>query len=319
MDKKFDSLKNAKMGEAAWDRNLGKILLVLLVIVMLVANRTIYPLLASPSIRGSSALVPIMSFCLCGIIVSEFSLLAIWTILSPQPFYRRIQFLVTGLVALLAAWLLGFAAMMDPLESLRWLQWNVIYAFGLLPIALLAGSLPITALRFFASWQISWNDKQPTRRSISIGGLMMATAIVGSAFAAVQLPMKLNPANVVWSSVGILSALAFGFGLLAVLPCVWILLSPRRSFGLWSAVLPIVAGGTTLGGLLALRYMVRNPGWIEAWPPALIITTAVLFTAFGLGIIRLLGYRLTKAEKTAASQLVQKQAVRLTVDDSGRR
>ncbi len=297
MDEKFATLKRVEVLNRRRDRTLGWILLAILVALMLVSDRLIYPLMTSAAPRGWRTTVLVVCLGLGGVTIAQVALLAIWAVLSADSLVRRLRFLVAGLVALVAAWVLGMVSTMENLERIQWLQIDELYACGLLPIALLAGSLPILGLRRFGARQIAGRDVQPIRQFVSIGGLMVFTAMVGFALAALQLPLQLERGGQIWPLIGILAAAAFGYGLFVILPTVWVLMSPKRSYLIWTPALIAAMAGLSVAVTLGIGVLLRPYRAPEIWPAVVMMTSAQAFISFGLGIARLFGYRLVTARK----------------------
>ena len=131
---------------------------------------------------------------MCGVVFAQFSLLGIWSVLSPQSLLRRVMFLVCAAIALIAAWTLGFVATRypDPDQSIRWLELEEFSVFGFVPFVLLAHALPFDGLALFSSTVLVQLDQVPPRQFVSIAGLLFATGIIAFAIAAIKVPTGLG-------------------------------------------------------------------------------------------------------------------------------
>lgn len=285
MDNRYENSQPARI------RKLGYVLLGMFAILMLANNRSIYPLLEA---GGPSNWHQGVFAAMCGVVFAQFSLLAIWSVLSPQSLLRRLLFLICAAVALVTAWTLGFATSWDPLESFAWRESEEFFLFRFLPFVFLAHALPLMGLRLFGSTVLAKNEQVPCRRSVSIAGLLSTTGIIAFALATIQLPTRVHVAYAeMWAIGGVAAGIAFTLGLLVVLPAVLLLFSRRRFFGVWSVFLPLYAAGITaaiFGGLRSFR--LSPPG--STWIFATLLASAMTVIVIGIGIMRLLGYRLAK-------------------------
>ena len=286
-DLHYENLQPVRM------RKLGGVLLAFLVLAMLANNRAIYPILES----GGPSWYQGFFAAMCGVVVSQFSLLAIWSVLSSHSLLRRSVFLGSAGTALIAAWLLGFVATCfpEPVESIRWLALEEVYLLGYLPIVFLAHAIPLIGLRLFGSLVLAQIGTFPIRRPVSIAGLLGSTGIVGVALAAIQFVTLMGMSHVEALGIGgIAAGIAFAIGLLGVLPAVILLFSQRRLFWAWSIMAWLYAAGLTaaiFGGLRLLQLLPAGTMWIFV----ILLTTEMFMVTLGIGIMRMMGYRLVKA------------------------
>lgn len=285
MDNRYENLQPQRI------RKLGFVLLALFSILLLANNRVIYPLLEA---GGPSNWYQGVLAAMCGVVFAQFSLLAIWSVLSPQPLLRRLLFLICGAVALITAWSLGFAGTRVQTESIDWLAQEEIWVLGFLPIVFLAHALPLVGARLFGSLVLAQDGEVPQRRHVSIAGLLGATGVVAFALAAAQLLTRLGMHQTeIFVIASVASGIAFAFGLLGALPAVLLLFSRRKFFWVWSILLILLAPGITaaiFGGLRLFRLSPPGSTWIFVTLSA----GYMIVLTIGIGNLRLLGYRLTK-------------------------
>ncbi len=287
MDNQYENLQPSRI------RKLGFVLLGMFIVLILVNNRAIYPILEAGGPRSRQGFFAAM----CGVVFAQFSLLGIWSVLSPQSLLRRAAFLVCAATALIAAWMLGFVASRypDPDQSIRWLELEEFSVFGFVPIVLLAHALPLIGLRFFSSTVLVQLDQVPPRQFVSIAGLLFATGIIAFAIAAIQVPTGLGLSYS--EALGIAatgSGIALAIGLLAVLPAVRLLFSRRGSFWIRSTALLLYAAATTGAIFSGLRLFQLSPPE-STWLFVILITSQMIVVVIGIGILRMLGYRLGKS------------------------
>ena len=267
---------------------------------MLLANRCVYPMLELADPRFE-----ILSVALVGIVISEFALLSTWTVLSHQPFAKRLQFLFVAALLLLASWMLGYVSTFSSEVGLDILNRELIYYFGWIPLALIAMSVPLIVVRFFGSVVLAPGGKSEARlvrQPVTISRLMVATGIIASSLALLQLPgvaARANQADI-WAASGRIAGVFFLLGLLFVFPTVLILFSTKRRFWIWSPLLLMLSVVVCLGvGILFSVFSGFKINWSidEQWPPIVAVLASMVCFQIGIGVIRLLGYRLAKTQK----------------------
>ena len=284
MDNQYENLQPSRI------RKLGFVLLGAFIISILANNRTIYPILEAGGPRSHQGFFAAM----CGVVFAQLSLLGIWSVLSPQSLLRRVMFLVCTAIALIAAWMLGFVATRypDPDQSIRWLELEEISVVGFLPIVFLAHALPLIGLRFLSSTVLVQVDQVPRRRAVSIAALLRTTGIVAFVIAAIQIPTLLGLSHTEALAIAAVGAgIAFAIGLLGVLPAVLLLFSRRRFFWIWSSVFVLYAAATTLAIFSGLRLFQLSPP-DSAWLFVVLVVSQMIVVVVGIGILRMLGYRL---------------------------
>lgn len=276
------------------DIQLGWVLLALIAFVMVAANRFVFMLTGMPV----SEIERYISYSLSGVVMAEFALLAVWTVLISQPFLRRIQFLVFASVVLLAAWLLGYVTTFSGEVGINWANDQLLYYLGFLPLIFLGVALPLIVLRFFFSRVLTLiHDPQPPfRQPVTTGGLMMATAIVAFVLATVQLPALIGVQQAdIWRASGMFAGIGLLISLVVVLPWTMVLCSSRRNFFIWSFVSLATTLFLTVGVMAILLRSRRSLQLDEILIPAQIAGTAMFVFLMGIAALRLFGYRLTKS------------------------
>ena len=285
MDTRYENLQPARI------RKLGFVLLALFSISMLANDRAIYPLLEA---GGPADWYQGVLAAMCGVVFAQFSLLAIWSVLSPDSLLRRANFSICAAASLITAWLLGFAATKVQTENINWLDQAEIWILGFLPVVFLAHALPLAGARFFGSLVLAQDDEAPRRRHISIAGLMGTTGVIAFALAAAQLPTRLGMhQEEVFAIAGVASAIAVALGLLGALPASLLLFSRRRFFGVWLVLLIVYAASITAAIFAGLRSFRLSPPE-STWIFTILAIGYMIVLTIGIGIIRLLGYRLAK-------------------------
>lgn len=287
MDDRFKNLNRPR------HHRLAVLLLIIVCGLMLVCNRFVYSLLGFPA----SEFQRYLSYSATGVVLAQFPLLAVWTVLSNQSFLRRMQFLVFSSVTLVAAWMLGFVSRIESNTGINWANRETVYYLGCLPLMLLASALPLIGLRFFFSRVlVSICEKEiPTRQPVTTAGLMITTAVIAFVLAAARLPALLDVNQpLLFVTQGFFTGMFFLAGLLITLPSVLILCSPRLNIWFW---LPVIFGFSTLlvAGFIAFTSL-DNPAAIEEiLVPIQGFVTAMALVLSGIAVIRLFGYRIRKS------------------------
>lgn len=276
-----------------YSRRTGIWLLLGYVVFFFFMNCSVFPVLAiffgiAPEILSA----PIFAS-----IAAQMAHHSIWCTLAP--FRCEVRFL-TGVVALIV--LYGGFAISVSLAVFRGragfgdVGLALLSTFLLLPLLLLAAQTPLWIMRIWFRWRIVHQDEDPSvaPQSLRIGGLMIATAVIAIALAAVRFSQSLN--QPLGDPDIILAAIAASLTMTAtavfVLPAVIATLRVRR----W-----LVAAGLVLFLDLALVLgsmvlLARLPGTYFDRIDLLRVsaTTIVTFVAIAAPMLfaRKLGYRL---------------------------
>ena len=295
------------------DDKLAIVLLVIMSLLMIIANRLVYPLLETPNSRFEI----LISISLAGVVLAEMAALSIWTVLSSQRFLTRLLILLVSTIVLLAAWLFGYGSTLSANTGLDlsvtdvvWIVFSnlfrqePLYYIGWIPLLFLALCAPLIVLRFFGSRVLARIDlpAPPTRQPVTISGLMLATGLVAFTTAALQLPALIGDQQAnIWATSGAFAGVFFLIGLLFVLPAVLILFSNKRSFAFWSPVILLTSSVTAVGivwffiGFTNSKLVLRDEDWLV---PIQFTSSAMLMVIIATGIMRLFGYRLTTSVRS---------------------
>jgi len=233
-----------------------------------------------------------------GVIGAEGGLHAIWCVLAPVRFAKRLVIGVGVGLVLYCAWALGYAVSLSGRDHFRDYFWEyVVRGLLWLPLLAIAIQSPLWLARIWLRWRVGHRaDPLPGSDDevFQIRHLLGATAAVALALSAGRLGARdAAPSEETFFAGFVIAALVTAaISLLTTLPVVATTLRARRVLVILPALL-LLDVAALLGVLAILSAIFRE------WPPAEIW---VGFAAMGIGcfvslagvmlVIRGLGYRL---------------------------
>lgn len=257
-------------------------------LLFVVANILIGPLMArfQPSVPEAA-----MWNCLAGMIGEEGGLHAIWCVLAPVSFFKRLAVGIGAGAILFGAWALGYAIGISQGGYLRGNYWETVRT-GLLCLPLLAIAIqsPLWIARGWLGWRILYGcDTSAGLRveRIRIGDLLTAMAVVAMALSAVRWGK--TPSQV--DSLLPLVIAAAAISLFTTLPVVVAILRSRRLWlALTAALLPYLT--LLLADLVGARLRSEPVLW-QAWANfASMLGAFFVCMAGAMLLVRRLGFRL---------------------------
>ncbi|MFK7766585.1 MAG: hypothetical protein AB8B55_05140 [Mariniblastus sp.] len=287
MDDRFKNLI------AKRDSRLGWVFLATLVVLMLTVNRFIYETISGAS-SPQKAWLP---FLMGGVVAGEFSLLAVWAALGHQSLIRRLLFLASSTFALFSAWLLGYTATFSQEVGMNWQHREELYTCGIIPLLLMAISVPLFGLRLFFKRVIApEHESAPSNSPITISSLLLATAVVALVVFLANLGApETIPPNDFLKFIGLPSGIFFLCGLVIVVPTVLLTLDTRRSFFVWAFVMLLTTVTLNFGITMVLTTFVDPKIELQdSFPLLLLTSSAMVVFLIGIATIRLFGFRLVK-------------------------
>jgi hypothetical protein len=247
-------------------------------------------------------------FVCMGAIGAEGALHAIWCVLAPLRFAKRLAVGVQVGLALYCAWALGLAVVVSRYGQPDGDYWEIlVIGLACLPLPVIASQSPLWLARIWLGWRVAHrgdpsggSDVEPFR----IRDLLAAIGVVALALSAPQLPVldDARAREVLLLGLATCALMAGGISLLTTLAVVVATLRPRRAWVGLLALAPVL--------LLALAIpvgFVATMSEIEEVP----IPTLVYVNAASLGasyfvclagvmlVVRGLGYRLVWGRRRA--------------------
>ena len=247
-------------------------------------------------------------FVCMGAIGAEAALHAIWCVLAPVGFAKRLAIGAGVGLVLFGAWAVGYAVAVSEYGGLDEYYWGyVVTALLSLPLLAIAIQSPLWLARLWLGWSVA-QPGEPFRKShaeaFRIRDLLVATGAVAAALSAARLAV---PDDVSYSDrffVGLVigALVAAGISLLTTLPVVVATLRASRTrvallalLGMLPLAVTITIGFTATWAAIAGS---RAPTWAYVGLASMAASYLVCLAAVML-VVRGLGYRLVWGRRRA--------------------
>jgi hypothetical protein len=267
--------------------------LVALIVPCVAADFALMPIVAA--LQGPPRLEIACAFALLGCTLAQGTALAAWLAWGDAPFLRRLAWHWGIAVGLYLIWVAGFALSIKPREFVEIIS-TILLA---IPLVSIAAQLPLWIVRHLFGWRLIRESSDTTRAvepPLKICDLMLATLLVGAAFALARLVPPVAREQERWAIWAIMFTVASGISTIAMLPAGPLLMRPRllqRALfygGLYAALLVSILWGA-VGVLYLYASAYLAPFFLYVWLSALMLAFAATLILAAVAA-RAHGYRL---------------------------